>query len=202
MKNRKITKVVVFIAVAAMVLAGCNNTNAPTASPKLTATATLLPTPTLEPVVSPQKTPDGTDIIPPSISPLVTATPNGSASPLPSGTNVQGAYNPTVSVTVGNAQKISDELVKITDVFKAVVVINGNECLIGLETGNTKLNDALKGQVEDAVATVDNGIVHCIVTTDAELTGKIRTLAGNVKAGKSTTSLTGEYNDITAKITG
>jgi YhcN/YlaJ family sporulation lipoprotein len=126
-------------------------------------------------------------------SPTLKASPTMSASPA-----AQAAAQPA-----NKAEKLSSEIVKISEIQKATVLIAGDTCLVGVEfipgyTGG--LTDSMKTNITQLATQVDSSLKNCAITADAALYARIRDIANDIYKNNNTTAAIAEFNEMTGQL--
>ena len=140
----------------------------------------------------------------PSIIPMVSPSPELIASPLPSPNAAGGITTIEDARRVGEAVK--NDLVRLSEVSNADVVVAGNMALVGIQYDTQYqggLTDRLRTMIEQRVTAVDRALTVVHVTADATHVQEIQRLAAQVANGQiSFAELQTRMLEISARIGG
>lgn len=102
------------------------------------------------------------------------------------------------------SKAISNKVAEIEGIKDANVVITGNTALVGIDipkdTKDSRTTE-LKNAVQTMVKNSDNKIDNVVVTADADLTQRIKTVGNDVENGKPISGFGEEIKEIMKRIT-
>ncbi len=145
----------------------------------------------------PSAMPLNTDMMP-TVQPIESMMPGTSAQPeVPS-----AAVNMTPAEAQQAAKRISDEVVKLSEIDKATTVVMGNSALVGVNfTAQYKgeMTTRIKDMVNDRAKKAVPVIQSVAVTADPDLLKRIQAMATDVTGGQET-DISAQFSEIFTRI--
>lgn len=132
----------------------------------------------------------------PLVSPGLTMVPGMGASPLPGVS--PGATMMTSAQAAQAAQKISDEVVKLSEVDKATTVIVGDTALVGVSFDaqyKGEVTTRIKDMVTARAKAAEPNIARVAVTADPDLLTRIQNLYDKIASGAPMGDVTAEFTE-------
>ncbi len=156
-------------------------------------TGTQLPTPSpMSPTMMPANT----------MAPSMSTLPGGS--PLPDATGQPEAANMMTSEEAAAAAKrISDEVIKLSEVDKATTVVMGSTALVGVNfTAQYKgeMTTRIKDMVSERAKKAAPAIQQVAVSADPDLITRIQALMTKVQNGANATEISTEFSEIVNRV--
>lgn len=102
------------------------------------------------------------------------------------------------------AKAIANRVANLPEVDRASVVINGNTAVVGCDIKNSKnnvINDNLRQKIEAAVRVADKDIRNISITSDPNLTTRLRTMSNDIESGRPLSNFARDIEDIIRSIT-
>lgn len=103
------------------------------------------------------------------------------------------------------ANDIAKRVAALDEVDNASVVINKNTAIVGIETNDknmidNNINSKLKQKVEAAVRAGDRNIKTIKITSDSDITSRLKTMTTQLNKGNPISEFTSDIKDILEKI--
>ena len=102
------------------------------------------------------------------------------------------------------SKSISEKLSAIDGVSNANVVITGKTALVGVDMPSNTESDKttqMKNMIETKVKEIDSDIDNVVVTSDVDLSKRIKNVGSDMEGGKPLTGLVEEMEEIMRRIT-
>jgi YhcN/YlaJ family sporulation lipoprotein len=177
----KRTTLVILCAALICTLAGCaSNVGTPLPSPSpygptMLPSSTMMPAPTM---------PGGT------------AAPGATVGPETTGVMSTGD-------AAAAAKRVSDEVVKLSEIDKATTVVMGNTALIGVTFASQykgQMTTRIKDMVEQRAKSAAPAIQRISVTADPDLITRIQAVLSKVQNGAGATEIGTEFSEIVNRV--
>ncbi|MCL2812079.1 MAG: YhcN/YlaJ family sporulation lipoprotein [Clostridia bacterium] len=177
----KRTTLVILCVALVCALAGCaSNVGTPLPSPEPYG-PTMLPSSTMMPA---------------PVMPEGTAAPGATVGP-----ETTGAMS-TVDAAAA-AKRVSDEVVKLSEIDKATTVVMGNTALIGVHFATQyrgEMTTRIKDMVEERAKAAAPSIQRISITADPDLIARIQAILTKVQNGASATEIGAEFSEIVNRV--
>ena len=101
------------------------------------------------------------------------------------------------------AKRVSEEVVKLSEVDKATTVVMGNTALIGVSFATQyrgEMTARIKDMVEERAQKAAPGIQRISVTADPDLITRIQTIFTKVQSGAGATEIGSEFSEIVNRV--
>ncbi len=104
------------------------------------------------------------------------------------------------------ANNIAKRVAALSEVNSASVVIHGNTAIVGIAGNKTNMKDnnissSLKKKIEAAVKAGDKDIKDIKITSDSDITNRLKTMTTNLNKGNPISEFTKDIEDILKSIT-
>lgn len=101
-----------------------------------------------------------------------------------------------------NANKIAKRVAALKEVNNASVVINGDTAIVGIESNmkNNNISSNLKQKIEAAVKAGDKNIKNIKITSDSDITNRLKTMTTQLNEGNPISEFTRDIEDILERI--
>ena len=150
----------------------------------------------------PSPSPYGPNMLPSSTMMPEPTMPGGTAAPGATvGPEVTGAMS--TGDAAAAAKRVSDEVVKLSEVDKATTVVMGNTALIGVSFASQyrgEMTTRIKDMVEDRAQKAAPSIQRISVTADPDLIARIQAIFAKVQSGASATEIGSEFSEIVNRV--
>ncbi len=149
----------------------------------------------------PLPTPSPTDMVGPTMMPADTTGPM--TSPMPDTTNPGGMDMMSAEETKEAAKRISDEVVKLSEINKATTVIVGDTAIVGVNFDaqyRGQLTTRIKDMVQERAKKAVPGIQKVAVTADPDLMTRVQAIMTKIESGSSATDVGSEFTEILNRI--
>lgn len=159
-----------------------------------------------EPAPSPSPSASPTATASPTAAPEITQQPETTGGPEETGsltTNAASTGPTTPEEARKAAQDIKAELVRLSEVEDAQVVVAGHSAAVALKFDSQYqggVDERMKEMVEERIKGVISGITHVVITSDADLMEQLKTLADKLDGAADMAEVESELEAIIKKM--
>jgi len=128
--------------------------------------------------------------------------PGGTAAPgataEPEGTGAMSVGDPAAT-----AKRVSDEVVKLSEIDRATTVVMGNTALIGVSFTTQyrgEMTTRIKDMVEERAKAAASGLQRITVTSDPDLISRIQSILTKVQNGAGAAEIGSEFSEIVNRV--
>jgi len=150
----------------------------------------------------PSPSPYGPTMMPSSTMMPAPAMPGETASPGatvgPEATGVMSTEDATAA-----AKRVSDEVVKLSEIDKATTVVMGNTALIGVSFASQyrgQMTARIRDMVEERAKAAAPNIQRISITADPDLLARIQAILAKVQNGAGITEIGEEFSEIVNRV--